>query len=125
MLVATKCCQHFLLRQLFTFTALFRPTSLHVFVSFITHRAVLFAAGSAGFFAFVDVSNQIIFGHVVSKIFFKFDAKYVRFSCKMRLPTKALRSSPTTAEGFFMIASTSYRSISISPVTGAEVSLGF
>ena len=60
--------------------ALFRSTSLHVFVSFVTHRAVLFAAGSAGFFAFVDVSNQTVFGHVVSKIFFKFDAKYVKIS---------------------------------------------
>ena len=64
----------------FTFTAFFGPARLHVFVSFITHRAVLFAAGSAGFFAFVDVSNQTVFGHVVSKIFFKFDAKYVKIS---------------------------------------------
>ena len=60
--------------------ALFKPISLHVFVSSVTHRAVLFAAGSAGFFAFVDVSNQTVFGHVVSKIFFKFDAKYVKIS---------------------------------------------
>ena len=60
--------------------ALFKPISLHVFVSSVTHRAVLFAAGSAGFFAFVDVSNQTVFGHVVSKIFFKFDAKYVKNS---------------------------------------------
>ena len=64
----------------FTFTALFGPTSLHVFVSFITHRAVLFAAGGASLFAFIDVSNQTVFGHVVSKIFFKFDAKYVTVS---------------------------------------------
>jgi len=62
----------------FVFTALFRPTSLHVFVNCVTHRAVLFASGSASRFAFVDVSNQTVFGHVVSKIFFKFDAKYVR-----------------------------------------------
>ena len=68
------------LQQSFVFTALFGPTSLHIFVCFITHRAVLFAAGSAGFFAFVDVSNQTVFGHVVSKIFFKFDAKYVKIS---------------------------------------------
>ena len=66
------------LQQSFVFTALFRPTSLHVFVSFVAHRAVLFAAGSASLFAFVDVSNQTVFGHVVSKIFFKFDSKYVR-----------------------------------------------
>ena len=68
------------LQQSFVFTALFRPTSLHVFVSFVAHRAVLFAAGSASLFAFVDVSNQTVFGHVVSKIFFKFDAKYVKIS---------------------------------------------
>ena len=68
------------LQQSFVFTALFRPTSLHVFVSFVAHRAVLFAAGSASLFAFVDVSNQTVFGHVVSKIFFKFDAKYVKVS---------------------------------------------
>jgi len=64
----------------FTFTALFRPTSLHVFVSFFTHRPVFFGAGSASLFEFVDVSNEAIFGHVVSKIFFKFDAKYVKIS---------------------------------------------
>ena len=51
----------------FVFTALFRPTSLHVFVSFVAHRAVLFAAGSASLFAVVDVSHQTIFGQVVSK----------------------------------------------------------
>jgi hypothetical protein len=68
------------LQQSFGFAALFRPARLHVFVSFITHRAVLFAAGSASLFAFVDVSNQTVFGHVVSKIFFKFDAKYVKIS---------------------------------------------
>ena len=64
----------------FVFTAFFRPARLHVFVSFITHRAILFAAGSASLFAFIDVSNQTVFGHVVSKIFFKFDAKYVKIS---------------------------------------------
>ena len=64
----------------FVFTAFFRPARLHVFVSFITHRAILFAAGSASLFAFIDVSNQTVFGHVVSKIFFKFDAKYVKVS---------------------------------------------
>ena len=65
--------------QSFVFTALFRPTSLHVFVSFVTHRAVLFAAGSAGFFAFVDVSNQTVFGHVVSKFSLNLMQNMIRF----------------------------------------------
>ena len=82
------------LQQSFVFTALFRPTSLHVFVGFITHRAVLFAAGSASLFAFVDISNQTIFGHFVSKIFFKIAAKYVRvFSHNnpLSMPSNAVR----------------------------------
>jgi hypothetical protein len=40
-------------------------------------------------------------------------------------PHKALRSSPNTAEGIFMIVSTSSQNTSILPVTGAEVSLDF
>ena len=86
--------------------ALFKPISLHVFVSSVTHRAVLFAAGSAGFFAFVDVSNQTVFGHVVSKIFFKFDAKYVRiFVLSLEKPT-TFPVPPTLRRAFFMIVST-------------------
>ena len=85
----------------FTFTALFRPTSLHVFVSFITHRAVLFAAGGASLFAFIDVSNQTVFGHVVSKIFFKFDAKYVKiFVLSFEKPLPLLPGPPTLRRAF-------------------------
>jgi len=40
-------------------------------------------------------------------------------------PHKALQSSPNTAEGIFMIVSTSSQNISILHVIGAEVSLGF
>ena len=59
--------------------ALFKPISLHVFVSSVTHRAVLFAAGSASLFAFVDVSNQTVFGHVVSKFSLNLMQNMIRF----------------------------------------------
>ena len=40
-------------------------------------------------------------------------------------PYKLLPGPPTLRRAFFMIASTSSQNISISPVIGAEVSLGF
>ena len=106
----------------FVFTALFRPTSLHVFVSFVTHRAVLFAAGSISLFAFVDVSKQTVFGHAVTQNFLECHMQNV--SVQTVIPT-TLPGPPTLRRAFFMIVSTSSQNISISPVTGAEVSLDF
>ena len=91
----------------FTFTALFRPTSLHVFVSFFTHRPVFFAAGSARLFTFVDVFSQAIFSQVVSKIFLEFHVRTVSVQTVKSSPT-TLPGPPTLRRAFFMIVSTSY-----------------